>query len=107
MHLDNTEIEIERAHWIEKPDTNCPKQRLTVIKLLHFKDRDEMIQNAKSLKGSNLFIREMFSDRVEQRRPSNGPERKKGSLHTSASTRRSLRQQAIEHSTDILRTVLN
>ena len=58
MNLDDAKIEIERAHRIGKPDTNRPKQRPTIVKLLRFKDREEILQNAKSLKGSNLFIRE-------------------------------------------------
>ena len=66
MSLDDAKIEIEKAHRIGKPDTNRPNQRPTIVKLLRFKDFEEIIQNAKSLKGSNLFIRETFSERVEQ-----------------------------------------
>ena len=47
---------------------NHLKQRLTIVKLLCFKVHEEIIRNAKSLKGSNLFVRETFSERIEQRR---------------------------------------
>ncbi|KAI0208770.1 Cystatin-B [Lamellibrachia satsuma] len=67
-HLDDTKIETKRVHRIGKPVTNRHKQRPTIVKLLRFKDREEIIQKVTSLNGSNLFTRETFSDRVEQRR---------------------------------------
>ena len=69
MNFDDAIIEIERAHRIGKPDTNRPKQRRpAIVKFLRFKDREKIIQNAKSLKGSNLFIRETQSSRKESSR---------------------------------------
>ena len=45
MHLDDTKIEIEIAHRIGKPDANRHKQRPTIVKLLRFKDCEDIIQN--------------------------------------------------------------
>ena len=42
MHIDDSKIDIERAHRISKSDTNRPKQRSTNIRLLSFKDREEI-----------------------------------------------------------------
>ena len=46
-------IKIERAHRSNKP-------RAIVCKLLSYKQKKEVLKNAKKLKGSNIFINEDF-----------------------------------------------
>ena len=51
-------IEIERAHRVKRNnrDSNTNRPRTIVVKLLRFKDKTKMFQNANKLKGQNIFI---------------------------------------------------
>ena len=51
-----TEISIERAHRVGKP--NSQKPRTIVAKFLHFNDKQNIIRNSPKLKGTNIFINE-------------------------------------------------
>ena len=51
-------IEIERAHRVKrnKRDIDTDRPRTIVVKLLQFKDKTKIFQNANKLKGQNIFI---------------------------------------------------
>lgn len=55
--------EIQRAHRVGKYDPTG-RPRLIVVKLLQFKDKDEILKQAKYLKSTNFFINEDFSKSV-------------------------------------------
>ena len=56
-------IVIERAHRIKKKgkSDNPGKPRTIVCRFLNFKDKTNILKNAKKLKGKNIFINEDFS----------------------------------------------
>ena len=60
-------INIERAHR-SKGKTSSNKPRTIVCKLLSYKQKKEVLKNAKKLKGSNIFINEDFCFETMQRR---------------------------------------
>ena len=61
-----TEIpHIERAHRIGKA-SEMP--RSIVAKLTHYKDRDTILRSGRNLKGSNIYVRDDVSERVQKRR---------------------------------------
>ena len=65
LHLENTNI--ERAHRSKgKASSNEP--RTIVCKLLSYKQKKEILKNAKKFKGSNIFINEDFCFETMQRR---------------------------------------
>ena len=55
-------VQIERAHRSKrsKSNSNSGKPRTIVCKLLNYKQKEEILRNAKKLKGSNIFINEDF-----------------------------------------------
>ncbi|CAH1245985.1 Hypp7624 [Branchiostoma lanceolatum] len=67
LNLDRMNIEIERAHRNGRFQDGG-RLRPIVAKLLRYKDRDTIIQRAKYLKGSNIYINEDFSEKVRQKR---------------------------------------
>ena len=58
-NLNLQDIRIERAHRMV-PHNN-DKKRTVIIKLLDYKDKVEILKNAKSLKNTGLYINEDFS----------------------------------------------
>ena len=56
-------IEIERAHRVKRNniDSNTNRPRIIVVKLLLFKGKTKIFQNANKLKGQNIFINNDFS----------------------------------------------
>ena len=56
-------IEIERANRVKRNsrDSNTNRPRTIVVKLLRFKDKTKIFQNANKLKGKNTFINNDFS----------------------------------------------
>ncbi len=66
-------VEVERAHRVGKPREG-DKPRPVVIKLLRYKDRDAILQRAKSLKGTRIFINEDYTDTVRRKRKELMPE---------------------------------
>ncbi len=59
-------IEMERAHRTGKPGGDRP--RPIVVKFLRYKDRTTILQRAKLLKGSRIYINEDFTDSVRRKR---------------------------------------
>ena len=56
-------FEIEHAHRVKRNngDSNTNRPRTIVVKLLRFKDKAKIFQNANKLKGQNMFINNDFS----------------------------------------------
>ncbi|KAI8514789.1 hypothetical protein Bbelb_073800 [Branchiostoma belcheri] len=73
LKLDPLKIEIERSHRNGKFQEDG-RPRPIVVKLLRYKDKEVIMQRAKNLKGSNIFINEDFSDAVRQKRKELLPE---------------------------------
>ncbi|CAH1239564.1 Hypp5317 [Branchiostoma lanceolatum] len=73
LKLDPRKIEIERAHRNGRFQPG-ERPRPIVAKLLRFKDRLTILQNAKNLKGTGIYINEDFSDAVRQKRKNLLPE---------------------------------
>ena len=76
MQIDHRQIEIERAHHSGKPASMSNKPRPITVKLLRHKDKLSILAKAKTLKGSNIYINEDFSDTVRQKRRELLPEMK-------------------------------
>ena len=56
-------IEIERAYWVERNNrASYTNRSQIVVKLLRFKDKTKIFQNANKLKGQNIFINNDFSE---------------------------------------------
>lgn len=67
LKLDPLKIEIERAHRTGRiPSSTRP--RPIVVKFLRFKDKLEVLSNAKALKGTNIYINEDFPEAVRLKR---------------------------------------
>lgn len=62
------EIDIERAYRIGKPEPDRERPRSIVVKFLHFKDKTAVMQRAKNLKGTRIFINEDYTDAVRLKR---------------------------------------
>ena len=60
-------VEVERAHRTGKPGGG-DRPRPIAVKLLRYKDREAILQRAKSLRGTKIFINEDFTDAVRQKR---------------------------------------
>lgn len=67
LGLDDSEMEIERAHRIGQYQEGG-KPRKVVVKLLRLKDKQTIMSSAKRLKGTNIFINEDFSEALQLRR---------------------------------------
>ena len=67
-------IELERVHRVARKEdaaghtSGAPKPRAIIAKFLRFKDRAEVMANAKKLKGTHIYINEDFIDSVRKRR---------------------------------------
>ena len=73
LHLDQSNICLERVHRTGKPrtlteDTTNTRPRTIVVKFLRFKDREAVLQRAKQLKGTNIYLNEDFPEAVRQKR---------------------------------------
>ena len=71
LQLDDSKIEIDRAH---RAGSGTVRPRNIAIRLLRFKDKQDILTNAKKLKGKGIFINESFSDKVNNRRSALWPE---------------------------------
>ncbi|KAK7926327.1 hypothetical protein WMY93_008637 [Mugilogobius chulae] len=67
-------VEVERAHRTGKSSGGGDRARPIVVKLLRYKDRQSILQRAKLLKGSKIFINEDFTDAVRRKRRDLMPE---------------------------------
>lgn len=68
LQLDHLKIELDWAHRTGKPATPSEKPRPIVVRILRLKDKLAVLDKAKNLKGSGIFINEDFSETVRQRR---------------------------------------
>lgn len=66
MKLDVSKLEIERAHRVGNKTRSTP--RPIVARFLRYKDRDVILKNGSKLKGTNVFVNDDVSDRVQRRR---------------------------------------
>lgn len=64
LKLDSRHIELERVHRSGKPPARDEKPRPIVVQFLRFKDRNAILEKAKNLKGSNIYINEDDSEAV-------------------------------------------
>lgn len=82
MDLDVNAINIERAHRVGPKKSSSEKPRAIVAKFLDYKDREMVFKAKRNLKGTNVFVREDYSERVAEKRknliPKMMEERKKG-----------------------------
>ncbi|KAI8490236.1 hypothetical protein Bbelb_319740 [Branchiostoma belcheri] len=67
LHLNADDIEIERAYRNGKSQL-ADRPRPIVVKFLRYKDKQEILRNAKMLKGTSIFINEDYSERVRKKR---------------------------------------
>ena len=68
------EIPIERAHRVGKPSGDRP--RSIVARFLSFTDKNNILRNAKKLKGSNLYINEDLCETSRNKRKEQLPQLK-------------------------------
>lgn len=62
------EIEVERAHRTGKLDKNRDRPRSVIVKFLRFKDKTAVLNEARNLKSTNIFINEDYTDAVRLKR---------------------------------------
>lgn len=67
LKMDPKLVEIEWAHRMGTYTANG-WPRPVIVKLLRYKDKEEIFKQAKKLTGTNFFINEDFSERVRQGR---------------------------------------
>lgn len=67
LQLDHIKIELERVHRAGKSD-NLDKPRPIVVRFLRLKDKFAVLDRAKRLKGTGIFINEDFPEAVQQKR---------------------------------------
>lgn len=70
----STEIELEKVNHVGKPSGERP--RPVVVKFLRQKDKTAILQKSKSLKGTNIYINQDFTDQVRRKRKDLMPELK-------------------------------
>lgn len=84
LNLDQKHIELERVHRSGKPPGRDERPRPIVVRFLRFKDRNAVLEKAKNLKGSNIYINEDYSDAVRLKRkeliPAMKEARKRGDI---------------------------
>ena len=61
-------IEVEGAHRAGKPVSGSVRPRPIIVKFVKYKDRSMILQRAKYLKGSKIYINEDYTDAVHQER---------------------------------------
>lgn len=62
------DMEMERAHRIGKPEADRNRPRSIVVKFMNFKDKAAVMQRAKNLKGTKIFINDDYTDAVRLKR---------------------------------------
>ena len=67
LNISTDELTIERAHRAERKDPNG-RPGTIVAKFQNYKLKEAVLKNKKGLKGTNIFVREDFSQRVLARR---------------------------------------
>lgn len=66
LKIDSKLVELERAHRIGQYATG--RTRTVVVKLLRYKDKEEILKRSKILKGTRYYIKEDFSESVRLKR---------------------------------------
>lgn len=61
-------IEVEQVHRAGKPVSGGNRPRSIVVKFVKYKDKSLILQRAKRLKGSMIYINEDYTDAVCQKR---------------------------------------
>jgi hypothetical protein len=57
LKMDHRKIEVEHAHRTGKPTTGPDdRTRLIVVKFLRFKDKVAVLERAKNLRGTYIFL---------------------------------------------------
>lgn len=74
--LDHRNIELDLVHRAGKPMSSSGKPRPVVVKFLRLKDKLAVLDRAKNLKGTGIFINEDFPEAVRLRRKQLLPEMK-------------------------------
>ena len=70
-HLDikTEDFSIERAHRVGKVKSQADyKPRTVIAQFLSYKTREQVLNKKKLLKGKNIYIREDFSDKIQEKR---------------------------------------
>ncbi|CAB4044117.1 unc-13-like C, partial [Paramuricea clavata] len=71
------DIKIDRSHRLGKPRSGESKPQPIVARFNYFQDREQILKNAKKLKGSNLGIGEQFPEEIVKIRKELYPELKR------------------------------
>ena len=83
LNISTDELTNERAHRAGRKDPSG-RPRTIVAKFQNYKVKEAVLKNKKGLKGTNIFVREDFSQRVLARRkellPQMHEERRKGNI---------------------------
>ena len=67
--MDHRKIEVERTHRTGKPTTSPgDRPRPIVAKFLRFKDKVAVLERAKNLRGTYIFLNEDYPEAVRQKR---------------------------------------
>lgn len=75
LQLDQNKITLEKAHRIGRMrNGNSSRPRPVVVKFLKYKDKEAVLERAKYLKGSNIYLNEDFPENVRLRRKELMPE---------------------------------
>lgn len=62
------DVEVERAHRIGRTVPGGSRPRSIVVKFLRFKDRSAVLERAKNLKGTDIYVNEDYTDAVRMKR---------------------------------------
>lgn len=69
LDMKTEDFSIERAHRVGKVKSQADyKPRTVIAKFLSYKTREQILNKKKLLKGKNIFIREDFSDKIQEKR---------------------------------------
>ena len=69
LNLDHRKIEVESAQWTGKPTTGPgDRPRPIVVEFLRFKDKVAVLERAKNLRGTCIFLNKDYSEAVRQKR---------------------------------------
>ena len=81
LKMDHRTIEVECAHRTGKPTTGPgDRPRPIVVKFLRFKDKVAVLERAKNLRGTYIFLNEDYPEAVRQKRKELNPAMKASRL---------------------------
>ncbi|KAJ7987943.1 hypothetical protein DPEC_G00318480 [Dallia pectoralis] len=67
LHLDSSQMVIERAHRTGNPSGYSGKRGLSLVKFLRYKDKMAVLRKTKDLKGTNIYVNEDYTEAVRQK----------------------------------------